>query len=115
MTEDEWLFLPLPEDHVYIVFCSRHSLAPLVFSPVAPTSRRAYLRPCPSQSLQLCKSAEDPRRVAFVESKTRDEKMVKNYQEEIDAQLVVVCGLHHLFNLGLIRLSAASGRTCERR
>jgi hypothetical protein len=59
------------------------------------------------------KSAEDPRRVAFVEFKTRDEKVVKDYQEEIYALLIVVRGLCRFFNLGLIKLSAASGRMCE--
>jgi hypothetical protein len=41
--------------------------------------------------------AEDPWRVAFVEFKTRDEKMVKDYQEEIDTLLVFVRGSHRLF------------------
>jgi hypothetical protein len=36
--------------------------------------------------------AEDPWRVAFVELKARDEKMVKEYQEEIDTLLVFVRG-----------------------
>jgi hypothetical protein len=40
--------------------------------------------------------AEDPWQVAFVEFKTRDEKMVKDYQEEIDTLLVFVRHLHHV-------------------
>jgi hypothetical protein len=40
---------------------------------------------------------EDPWQVAFVEFKTRDEKMVKDYQEEIDTLLVFVRHLHHVF------------------
>jgi hypothetical protein len=45
---------------------------------------------------------EDPWRVAFVEFKTRDEKMVKDYQEEIDTLLVVVRGASYPFVHGLI-------------
>jgi hypothetical protein len=41
--------------------------------------------------------AEDPWRVVFVEFKTRDEKMVKDYQEEIDTLLVFVRCPHCLF------------------
>jgi hypothetical protein len=53
--------------------------------------------------------AEDPWRVAFVEFKTRDENMVKDYQEEIDTLLVFVRLPHHLFILGLITLTAQAG------
>jgi hypothetical protein len=41
--------------------------------------------------------AEDPWHIAFVEFKTRDEKMVKEYQEEIDTLLVFVRHLHYAF------------------
>jgi hypothetical protein len=47
-------------------------------------------------------SAEDPWRVAFDEFKKRDEKMVKDYQEEIDTLLVFVRRPHHLLILKLI-------------
>jgi hypothetical protein len=45
--------------------------------------------------------AEDPWRVVFVEFKTRDEKVVKDYQEEIDTLLVFVGSSNHLFVLRL--------------
>jgi hypothetical protein len=47
---------------------------------------------------------EDPWLVAFGEFKKHDIKMVKDYQEEIDALLVFVCGSHRLFALGLTPL-----------
>jgi hypothetical protein len=40
---------------------------------------------------------KDPWRAAFDEFKTRDEKMVKDYQEEIDTLLVFVRSSHCLF------------------
>jgi hypothetical protein len=43
-----------------------------------------------SKPASMPKPAEDPWRVTFVEFKARDEKMVKEYQEEIDTLLVVV-------------------------
>jgi hypothetical protein len=53
--------------------------------------------------------AEDPWRVAFVEFKTRDEKMVKDYQEEIDTLLVFVRHPHHLFIIRLIIFALQAG------
>jgi hypothetical protein len=49
--------------------------------------------------------AEDPWHVAFLEFKTRDEKMVKEYQEEIDTLLVFVRRRHCLFTPGLTTLT----------
>jgi hypothetical protein len=43
---------------------------------------------------------EDPWRVAFDEFKTRDEKMVTDYREEIDTLLVFVRRSHRLSCLG---------------
>jgi hypothetical protein len=53
--------------------------------------------------------AEDPWRVAFDEFKKRDEKMVKDYQEEIDTLLVFVRCPHHLFIFRLITLTSQAG------
>jgi hypothetical protein len=53
--------------------------------------------------------AEDPWHVAFVEFKARDEKMVKEYQEEIDTLLVFVRDPHRLFILKLITLASQAG------
>jgi hypothetical protein len=62
-----------------------------------------------SRSVSMPEPAEDPWRVAFVEFKTRDENMVKDYQEEIDTLLVFVRLPHHLFILGPITLTAQAG------
>jgi hypothetical protein len=45
-----------------------------------------------SKPASMPEPAEDPWRIAFVEFRTRDEKMVKDYQEEIDTLLVFVRG-----------------------
>jgi hypothetical protein len=50
-----------------------------------------------SKSEPIPEPGEDPWRVVFVEFKTRDEKMVKDYQEEIDTLLVFVRCSHCLF------------------
>jgi hypothetical protein len=47
---------------------------------------------------------EDLWHAAFEEFKNRDEKMVEDYQEEIDTLLVFVRRSHHLFARGLTRL-----------
>jgi hypothetical protein len=52
---------------------------------------------------------EDPWRVAFVEFKTRDENMVKDFKEEIDTLLVFVRRPHLLFILGLTTLTSQAG------
>jgi hypothetical protein len=57
----------------------------------------------------LPEPAEDPWRIAFVEFKTRDEKMVKEYQEEIDTLLVFVRHPHHIFIIKLIILALQAG------
>jgi hypothetical protein len=59
--------------------------------------------------------AEDPWHDAFVEFKDRDEKMVKDYQEEIDTLLVFVRGPHRLFARALTTLvhRPASSRLCS--
>jgi hypothetical protein len=62
-----------------------------------------------SKPASMPEPAEDPWRVAFVEFKTRDEKMVKDYQEEIDTLLVFVRGPRRLFILGLITLASQAG------
>jgi hypothetical protein len=46
----------------------------------------------------------DPWHITFEEFKTRDEKMVKDYQEEIDTLLVFVRQTHNLFALALMNL-----------
>jgi hypothetical protein len=58
--------------------------------------------------------AEDPWHDAFVEFKDRDEKMVKDYQEEIDTLLVFVRRLTCFFAHGLTPLihRPASSRQC---
>jgi hypothetical protein len=50
-----------------------------------------------SKSAGMAEPEKDPWRAAFDEFKTRDEKMVKDYQEEIDTLLVFVRGSHLLF------------------
>jgi hypothetical protein len=62
-----------------------------------------------SKPASVPESAKDPWRVAFVEFKTRDEKMVKDYQEEIDTLLVVVRRSHRIVILGLITLASQAG------
>jgi hypothetical protein len=47
---------------------------------------------------------EDPWHIAFEEFKTRDEKMVKDYQEEIDTLLVFVRHTHNISVLDLTNL-----------
>jgi hypothetical protein len=49
------------------------------------------------KSASMAEPDKDPWRAAFDEFKTRDEKMVKDYQEEIDTLLVFVRGSHRLF------------------
>jgi hypothetical protein len=53
--------------------------------------------PPESKSASMAEPEKDPWRVAFEEFKTRDEKMVKDYQEEIDTLLVFVRSPHRLF------------------
>jgi hypothetical protein len=62
-----------------------------------------------SKPASVPESAEDPWRLAFIEFKTRDEKMVKDYQEEIDTLLVFVRGPHRLSIFRLISLSSQAG------
>jgi hypothetical protein len=52
---------------------------------------------------------EDPWRVAFDEFKTRDEKMVTDYREEIDTLLVFVRRSHRFFMPRLITLTSQAG------
>jgi hypothetical protein len=58
--------------------------------------------------------ANDPWRALFVEFKDRDEKMMKDYQEEIDTLLVFVRRLTCFFAHGLTPLihRPASSRQC---
>jgi hypothetical protein len=65
----------------------------------APESKPASLR----------EPAEDPWRVAYDEFKTRDEKMVKDFQEEIDTLLVFVRRPYCLFISGLTPLASQAG------
>jgi hypothetical protein len=53
--------------------------------------------------------AEDPWRVAFIEFKTRDEKMVKDYQEEIDTLLVFVRRPRRFFTRELTVFTSQAG------
>jgi energy-converting hydrogenase Eha subunit A len=82
------------------------------FSPSSPsvsyTCRMS--EPAPeSKPASVPEPAEDPWRVAFLEFKTRDEKMVKDYQEEIDTLLVVVRRPHPFFTFGLTNLTSQAG------
>jgi hypothetical protein len=74
-------------------------LASLAFSPVLrPSVSQTMSEPPPeSKSVGMAEPDKDPWRAAFVEFKTRDEKMVKDYQEEIDTLLVFVRSSHRLF------------------
>jgi hypothetical protein len=74
-------------------------LASLAFSPVLrPSVLQTMSEPAPeSKSASIAELDKDPWRAAFDEFKTRDEKMVKDYQEEIDTLLVFVRGSHRLF------------------
>jgi hypothetical protein len=62
-----------------------------------------------SKSAGMAEPEKDPWRAAFDEFKTRDEKMVKDYQEEIDTLLVFVRHPHHLFIIRLIILALQAG------
>jgi hypothetical protein len=57
----------------------------------------------------LPEPAEDPWRIAFVEFKTRDEKMVKDCQEEIDTLLVFVRRPRRFFTLELTVFTSQAG------
>jgi hypothetical protein len=66
--------------------------------------------PLPESKLgTMPEPAEDPWRVAFVEFKTRDEKMVKDYQEEIDTLLVFVRRPRRYFTLELTVFTSQAG------
>jgi hypothetical protein len=84
---------------------------PLVSSPIYhPSVSQTMSEPVPdSKPETMPEPAEDPWRVAFVEFKTRDEKMVKDYQEEIDTLLVFVRHPHHVFIIRLIILVLQAG------
>jgi hypothetical protein len=73
--------------------------ASLAFSPVLrPSVSQTMSQPPPeSKSAGMAEPDKDPWRAAFDEFKIRDEKMVKDYQEEIDTLLVFVSGLHRPF------------------
>jgi hypothetical protein len=62
-----------------------------------------------SKPASVPEPAEDPWHAAFVEFKTRDEKMAKEYQEEIDTLLVFVRGPHRLFILRLTTFVLQAG------
>jgi hypothetical protein len=62
-----------------------------------------------SKPASVAEPGEDPWHAAFIEFKTRDEKMAKDYQEEIDTLLVFVRGPHRLIILGLTTLVLQAG------